>query len=546
MEVALNLALFATLCLALLAGFPVAFTLSGVALLFGLLGYLLGVFDMAFVSAIPNRIYGNAMTTEILVAVPLFVFMGVALERAKIAEELLSTMATLFGRLRGGLSISVSVVGALLAASTGIVGATVVTMGLLSLPAMLKYKYDIPLACGSICAAGTLGQIIPPSIILIILGDQISNAYVDAQRELGNFSPEPVSIGDLFAGALIPGLMLVGMYIVYQAAIAWLRPDRAPAISMGEVYADNDKLLSRVLHALVPPLALVIAVLGSILAGVATPTEAASVGATGAILLAALRLPLDADSALGRKLGPLQRLGSLPEYAALFILIGLFIASNAADMRITRDWQQMSTYEIGMIIMAMLLCVILALCLLLALIKVWVAGILRPVMQSTLHITSMVFVILIGASLFSLVFRGFGGDEMVQDFLLSLPGGVVGAMLVVMLIMFLLGFFLDFIEISFVVVPIVAPILLAFDGISPIWLGIMFAINLQTSFLTPPFGFALFYLRGVAPPEVRTTDIYKGIIPFVIIQLLALALLAVFPNMAHWLPEILFDSNFEM
>ena len=546
MEVALNLALFATLCLALLAGFPVAFTLSGVALLFGLLGYLLGVFDMAFVSAIPNRIYGNAMTTEILVAVPLFVFMGVALERAKIAEELLSTMATLFGRLRGGLSISVSVVGALLAASTGIVGATVVTMGLLSLPAMLKYKYDIPLACGSICAAGTLGQIIPPSIILIILGDQISNAYVDAQRELGNFSPEPVSIGDLFAGALIPGLMLVGMYIVYQAAIAWLRPDRAPAISMGEVYADNDKLLSRVLHALVPPLALVIAVLGSILAGVATPTEAASVGATGAILLAALRLPLDADSVLGRKLGPLLRLGSLPEYAALFILIGLFIASNAADMRITRDWQQMSTYEIGMIIMAMLLCVILALCLLLALIKVWVAGILRPVMQSTLHITSMVFVILIGASLFSLVFRGFGGDEMVQEFLLSLPGGVVGAMLVVMLIMFLLGFFLDFIEISFVVVPIVAPILLAFDGISPIWLGIMFAINLQTSFLTPPFGFALFYLRGVAPPEVRTTDIYKGIIPFVIIQLLALALLAVFPNMAHWLPEILFDSNFEM
>ena len=546
MEVALNLALFATLCLALLAGFPVAFTLSGVALLFGLLGYLLGVFDMAFVSAIPNRIYGNAMTTEILVAVPLFVFMGVALERAKIAEELLSTMATLFGRLRGGLSISVSVVGALLAASTGIVGATVVTMGLLSLPAMLKYKYDIPLACGSICAAGTLGQIIPPSIILIILGDQISNAYVDAQRELGNFSPEPVSIGDLFAGALIPGLMLVGMYIVYQAAVAWLRPDRAPAISMGEVYADNDKLLSRVLHALVPPLALVIAVLGSILAGVATPTEAASVGATGAILLAALRLPLDADSVLGRKLGPLLRLGSLPEYAALFILIGLFIASNAADMRITRDWQQMSTYEIGMIIMAMLLCVILALCLLLALIKVWVAGILRPVMQSTLHITSMVFVILIGASLFSLVFRGFGGDEMVQEFLLGLPGGVVGAMLVVMLIMFLLGFFLDFIEISFVVVPIVAPILLAFDGISPIWLGIMFAINLQTSFLTPPFGFALFYLRGVAPPEVRTTDIYKGIIPFVIIQLLALALLAVFPNMAHWLPEILFDSNFEM
>ena len=546
MEVALNLALFATLCAALLAGFPVAFTLSGVALLFGLLGFALGIFDMAFISAIPNRIYGNAMTTEILVAVPLFVFMGVALERAKIAEDLLSTMATLFGRLRGGLSISVTVVGALLAASTGIVGATVVTMGLLSLPSMLKYKYNTPLACGSICAAGTLGQIIPPSIILIILGDQISNAYVDAQRELGNFSPEPVSVGDLFAGALLPGLMLVSMYIVYQAVLAWLKPDYAPPIALSDVHAEGGNLLLRVLHALVPPLALIVAVLGSILAGVATPTEAAAVGATGAILLAALRLPLDSDSALGAKLRPLLRLGGLPEYAAIFILITLFVLQANADMRISRDWEAMSTYEVVIIGIAMVLCAVLALCLVLAVVKVWASGVLRAAVQSTLHITSMVFVILIGASLFSLVFRGFGGDDMVQEFLQSLPGGALGAILVVMLIMFLLGFFLDFIEISFVVVPIVAPILLAFDNISPIWLGIMFAINLQTSFLTPPFGFALFYLRGVAPPEVKTTDIYKGIIPFVFIQLLALLILALFPNMAHWLPAILFDSSFSM
>ena len=546
MEIALNLALFATLCAALLAGFPVAFTLSGVALLFGLLGFALGIFDMAFISAIPNRIYGNAMTTEILVAVPLFVFMGVVLERAKIAENLLSTMATLFGRLRGGLSISVTVVGALLAASTGIVGATVVTMGLLSLPSMLKYKYNTSLACGSICAAGTLGQIIPPSIILIILGDQISNAYVDAQRELGNFSPEPVSVGDLFAGALLPGLMLVSMYIVYQVVLAWFKPDYAPPISLTDVHDEGGNLLVRVLHALVPPLALIVAVLGSILAGVATPTEAAAVGATGAILLAALRLPLDSDSALGAKLRPLLRLGGLPEYAAIFILITLFVLQANADMRISRDWEAMSTYEIVMIGIAMALCIVLALCLILAVVKVLASGVLRAAAQSTLHITSMVFVILIGASLFSLVFRGFGGDDMVQDFLQSLPGGALGAMLVVMLIMFLLGFFLDFIEISFVVVPIVAPILLAFDNISPIWLGIMFAINLQTSFLTPPFGFALFYLRGVAPPEVKTTEIYKGIIPFVLIQLLALLILAFFPNMAHWLPAILFDSSFSM
>ena len=542
MEIALNVALFVSLCAALLAGFPVAFTLAGVALLFGLLGFVFGVFDMAFISAIPNRIYGNAMTTEILIAVPLFVFMGVALERAKIAEELLSTMACLFGRLRGGLGISVSVVGALLAASTGIVGATVVTMGLLSLPAMLKHKYDVRLACGSICAAGTLGQIIPPSIILIILGDQISNAYVDAQRELGNFAPEPVSIGDLFAGSLLPGLMLVAMYVAYQAISAWIRPSSAPALSLSDLDSESTSLLRQVLHALIPPLALIVAVLGSILAGVATPTEAASVGAVGALLLAALRQP---PSSVGR-LAKLAWLGRFPEYFAIFSLIFLFLLQSVADMRITRDLEQMSGFEVSMIALAALLCALLGLSIVYAVIKVWAAGILQPVMQATLNITSMVFVILIGAALFSLVFRGFGGDDLVREFLQGLPGGVVTAMLVVMLVMFLLGFFLDFIEISFVVVPIVAPILLAFDNISPIWLGVMFAINLQTSFLTPPFGFALFYLRGVAPPQVKTTDIYKGIIPFVIIQLVALLLLALFPNMAHWLPHWLFDSNFFM
>ncbi|HNP64085.1 MAG TPA: TRAP transporter large permease subunit [Woeseiaceae bacterium] len=450
--------LFLSVILVLLAGFPVAFTLGGTALLFAAAGVLAGDFHGALLSGLPNRIFG-IMTNETLVAVPLFVFMGVTLERARIAEELLETLSALFGSLRGGLGISVTLVGMLLAASTGIVGATVVTMGLLSLPTMLRRGYSPEIAAGTICASGTLGQIIPPSIILVMLGDVMTTAYQQAQLDMGIFSPKTVSVGDLFAGALIPGLLLVFLYMLYVLGLAFFKPLTMPA-HVREV--GETTTLMQVLHALFPPLLLIFAVLGSILGGLATPTEAAGVGAMGALLLALSRRQLD-----------LSRL--------------------------------------------------------------------QEIMQSTLRISSMVFMILIGASIFSLVFRGYGGDDGVRAILEALPGGVFGAVLVVMLVMFLLGFVLDFIEITFVVVPIVGPVLLAM-GLDPVWLGIMIAINLQTSFLTPPFGFALFYLRGVAPASVSTTQIYRGAIPFVAIQLLALLLLALFPELITWLPGKIYGS----
>ncbi len=451
------LLLFLSVVAILLAGFPVAFTLGGTALVFAGAGVLTGAFNEALLSGLPNRIFG-IMTNETLVAVPLFVFMGVTLERARIAEDLLDTLSALFGRLRGGLGISVTLVGMLLAASTGIVGATVVTMGLLSLPTMLRRGYAPDVATGTICASGTLGQIIPPSIILVMLGDVMTSAYQQAQIELGIFSPKTVSVGDLFAGALIPGLMLVALYVIYIVLTALLRPEVMPA----HTAADDRVSIGRVLNALLPPLLLIFAVLGSILMGLATPTEAAGVGGMGALVLAIARRQLD-----------------LPR--------------------------------------------------------------LKEIMRSTLSISSMVFLILIGASVFSLVFRGYDGDEGVRAVLEALPGGIIGAVIVVMLVMFLLGFVLDFIEITFVVVPIVGPVLLAM-GLDPVWLGIMIAINLQTSFLTPPFGFALFYLRGVAPPEVQTTDIYRGVIPFVAIQLFALVLLAVFPELVTWLPNRIYGG----
>ena len=450
--------LFLSVIGALLMGFPVAFTLGGTALIFAGAGITTGAFNEALLTGLPNRIYG-IMTNETLIAVPLFVFMGVMLERARIAEELLDTLSRLFGSLRGGLGISVTLVGMLLAASTGIVGATVVTMGLLSLPTMLRRGYSPEVATGTISASGTLGQIIPPSIILVMLGDVMTSAYQQAQLEMGIFSPKTVSVGDLFAGALIPGLMLVGLYIGYIVIVALLKPDTMPAHQRGP---EDDVSAFAIVRALLPPLALILAVLGSILGGLATPTEAAGVGGLGALLLALMRGELNRER-------------------------------------------------------------------------------LEDVMQATLRISSMVFMILIGASLFSLVFRGYGGDEAVHDVLSNLPGGVIAAVVVVMLVMFLLGFVLDFIEITFVVVPIVGPVLLAM-GLDPVWLGIMIAINLQTSFLTPPFGFALFYLRGVAPPEVPTAAIYRGVIPFVAIQVLALLLLALFPAIVTWLPEKIYGS----
>ena len=457
----LALLLFLTVCLVLMAGYPVAFSLAGTALAFALLGQLAGSFDPAFLAALPNRLYG-IMTNITLIAVPLFVFMGVMLERSRVADDLLETMAALFGRVRGGLGYSVTLVGMLLAASTGIVGATVVTMGLLSLPTMLRRGYDPRIATGTICASGTLGQIIPPSIVLVLLGDVLSSAYQQAQLDMGIYSPDTVSVGDLFTGALLPGLLLVGMYLGYLALTAAFRPQMMPAMTGDDAAAATGmELVQRVIRVLLPPLLLIVAVLGSILAGVATPTEAASVGAVGAILLAVVR----------------------------------------------------RRFSLGMLV---------------------------EVMRSTTRVTCMVFLILVGAAVFSLVFRGFGGDEVVAGLLHSLPGGTLGAMLAVMLLMFLLGFVLDFIEITFVVVPIVGPILLAM-GLDPVWLGIMIAINLQTSFLTPPFGFALFYLRGVAPAEVSTGQIYRGVMPFIGLQLAMLLILSLVPGLATWLPGIIYD-----
>lgn len=453
------LIMFAVVCLVLLTGYPVAFVLGGTALAFAFVGTLTNTFDSSFLINLPSRIFG-IMTNYTLIAVPLFVFMGCMLERSKVADQLLDTMAKLFGSLRGGLGFSVIIVGMLLAASTGIVGATVVTMGLLSLPTMLKRGYDPQVATGLICASGTLGQIIPPSIILVLLGDVLSTAYQQAQLDMGIFSPETVSVGDLFIGALIPGLMLVSLYALYIIILTFVKPDSVPPIPDNEREQNLPALLKQVLKVLIPPIALIIAVLGSILIGAATPTEAASVGAVGSIILAIS-----------------QKQFNLP--------------------------------------------------------------ILKEVMLSTTRITSMVFIIFIGASLFSLVFRGFGGDDIVREILTDLPGGAFGAIFIVMLVMFLLGFILDFIEITFVVVPIVAPILLTMD-INPIWLGIMIAINLQTSFLTPPFGFALFYLRGVAPKTIATSQIYKGVIPFIIIQLIGLSMLAYWPDLATWLPNIVY------
>jgi tripartite ATP-independent transporter DctM subunit len=448
------LVLFVAICLVLMLGFPVAFSLAGTSLIIAGFGYLAGNFDGAFLSALPNRIFG-ILGNQILIAVPLFVFMGIMLEKSRIAERLLHNMALLFGPLRGGLGISVILVGMLMAASTGIIGATVVTMGLISLPAMLKNGYSPSLAAGNICATGTLGQIIPPSTALILLGDVLSNSYQQAQLSMGIFSPKSISVADLFVGALIPGLLLVVSYMLYMGFTAWLKPHTAPAVvDRPEL---DFKFVKQLLAGLLPPLALMLAVLGSILSGIATPTEAAAVGAAGATILA--------------------------------LMYGQLSLSR-----------------------------------------------LKEVMDGTLKVTSMIFMIFIGAAVFSLVFRGFGGDEQVQALFEAMPGGKIGAMLVVMLVIFLLGFILDFIEITFVVVPIVAPILLAM-GIDPVWLGIMIAINLQTSFLTPPFGFALFYLRGVAPKELPTSAIYRGVIPFIAIQVGMLVLLSFIPELATWLPD---------
>lgn len=453
----LSLLIFVFAIIILLLGYPVAFSLAGTGLIFAFVGIALGIFDFSFLEAIPNRFF-TIMTNEVLMAIPLFIFMGTVLEKSNLAEDLLETMGLLFGPVHGGIAISVALVGMLMAASTGIVGATVVTMGLISLPTMMRRHYDERVATGIICASGTLGQIIPPSIVLILLGDVISAAYQRSQLEINNFSPKSVSVGDLFLGAMIPGFILVGLYIIFILVYAIIKPEKMPPIPKEErmELIAGKSLWTRTTTVLLPPIFLIILVLGSILTGLATPTEAAGVGATAALIFSMIK--------------------------------GKF------NLKL-----------------------------------------LREVAYNTAFQTTMVFFILLGASIFSLVFRGFHGDDLVRNFLVNLPGGVWGAFFTVMLITFLLGFFLDFIEITFVIVPIVAPILMTL-GMEPIWLGVLFALNLQTSFLTPPFGFSLFYLRGVAPNNIKTTNIYKGVIPFIFIQVAVIVIVFLYEPLASWLP----------
>ena len=454
----LSLLLFISIIAILLLGVPVSLALAGTSLIFAVIGIFLGEFEASFLTGLPNRIYG-IMTNPTLLAIPLFVFMGITLEKSKIAENLLESLSVLFSGIRGGLAIAVTLIGMLLAASTGIVGATVVTMGLLALPTMQKNNYSTELSTGIICASGTLGQIIPPSIVLVMLGDVISSSYQYTQMNLGNYSPRTVSVGDLFAGALIPGVILVLFYISYILLISYIDPKSAPKNKESDIGPENPK---KIISSLLPPLGLMVLVLGSILLGMASPTEAAGIGAFGALIISYTRKTLNKKIVL-------------------------------------------------------------------------------EISNSTLKITGMVFFIVISASVFSLVFRGFSGDELVHNFLTGLPGDKVSAMIITMIVIFILGFILDFIEITFVVIPIVAPILLGM-GFDPVWLGIMIAINLQTSFLTPPFGFALFYLRGVAPDTVKTQQIYKGIIPFVLIQIIMLVILSIYPEIITFLPDYIYSN----
>lgn len=522
LEAILAIAMFLTALGGLLAGYPVALTLGGVALLFALVGIALGVFPESFLRAFPSRIEGSTiMQSQTLVAVPLFVIMGVVLERSRVAEDLLGIASRLLGRVRGGLGYAVVLVGALLAASTGIVGATVITMTLIALPSMLRQGYDPRLATGTIAASGTLGQIIPPSIVLILLADAISNAASQASLKTGGGSAV-VSVGDLFAGALIPGLLLVALYLIWIAIMSIFRPESCPPAKIED---DTPPLtFQQVAFGLGAPLALIFAVLGSILGGIAPPTEAAAIGAGGAILLAGLRLAREARS----RLAPVILFG-------LASLILIMVLRNVLDLRAVStghsgvDFVGMALSAFGAIAFFAALCS--------GLLVLRKAGQLHPALKSSAHITSMVFLILIGASLFSLVFRGFGGDDLVAEVLHAVPGGKWGALAAAMAVMFILGFFLDFIEIVFVVVPLVAPPLIIL-GCDPIWLGILMAVNLQTSFLTPPFGFALFYLRGAAPPEVSTLQIWRGAVPFIGLQIILLAMVATMPALATWLPAM--------
>lgn len=516
MESLLDLLMIGALMAAILSGFPVAFSIAGVAILFALIGWQTGAMNIALLGALAQRVFG-LISNQVLIAIPLFVFMGAILEKSRIAEELLETMAKAFGRLQGGLGVSVVIVGALLAASTGIVGATVVAMGMIALPTMLRANYNPALASGIVCTAGTLGQIIPPSTLLIIMADVMSNSYQQAQYAQGKFSIEALSVGQVFSAALIPGLSMVVLYIIYILIRAKLRPQDAPA----DTSHTTPLRKSEIWAAILPPIALIIAVLGAILSGVASPTEAAAVGAVGAVLLSAIKKPNPSKLII---------VGTL-------CLIVLVVISGIYPIRLQRDdlslFQQATGGAYGIMALLGLLALALAIGL------CYKGGELVAALESSMTMTSMIFATMIAASMFSLVFIGLGGEERVEYWLSNMPGGATGALIFSMLIIFVLGFFLDFVEISVIALPLLVPGLIVM-GHDPIWLSVLIAINLQTSFLTPPFGFSLFYLRGAAPKEITTGQIYRGVVPFIGLQIVAVTLIWNIPALATWLPKVLF------
>lgn len=518
----LDLIMFAALIICILLGFPVSFSIAGVAVIFAYLGWLFDVMNISLLGALGQRVFG-VMTNQVLIAIPLFVLMGIVLERSKIAEELLDTMGRLFGRMYGGLGISVVLVGALLAASTGIVGATVIAMGMIALPTMLRSGYNPAFASGLVCTAGTLGQIIPPSTLLIILADVMSSAYQQAQYAQGKFTIETLSVGQLFAGALVPGLTLVGLYIVYILLRGLIRPQDMPPLTTDDENGKSFPTLKEIAAAIVPPMTLIIAVLGAILGGVATPSEAASVGAIGAILLAGLRQSQSA-----------QKYWILAGAVALLLLI---VLSGAWPIRFQRSDITVTQQVLGgfYIVLAIIGLVAIGL----SLHSMHRNQTLTSALTSTMTVTAMIFATILTASVFSLVFIGLGGEEHIATILKSMPGGATGALFFSMVLIFILGFFLDFVEISVILLPLVAPVLMAM-GHEPVWLAVLIAINLQTSFLTPPFGFSLFYLRGAAPKSITTGQIYLGVFPFIIIQLIAIILIWAVPVLATWLPDTIF------
>ncbi|MEO9615620.1 MAG: TRAP transporter large permease subunit [Nitratireductor sp.] len=512
----LDLLMFAGLIGCILLGFPVSFSIAGVATVFAFLGWAAGQMDITLLGALGQRVFG-VLTNDVLIAIPLFVLMGVVLERSRVAEELLETMGRLFGGLRGGLGVSVVLVGALLAASTGIVGATVIAMGMIALPTMLRNGYNPRLASGVVCTAGTLGQIIPPSTLLIILSDVMSNAYQQAQFEQGKFTVETISVGQTFAAALLPGLTLVGIYIVYVLARAFLVPADAPPADTSEPRPD----LTAIIGAIVPPILLIVAVLGAILGGVATPSEAASVGAVGAVLMAGYRNGAPKSLIL---------LGA----AALLLLA---VAAGLAPVRLQRSDVTLIGWVQGALYTGLALAGVAAI--LASLARMARIGMLKPALTSTMTVTAMIFATILTASIFSLVFVGLGGEERIEQILTAMPGGPTGALIFCMALVFVLGFFLDFVEITVILLPLIVPVLILM-GHDPVWLAILLAINLQTSFLTPPFGFSLFYLRGAAPPEITTWHIYAGVAPFIALQLIGMAIIWLMPAIATWLPAAIF------